>query len=130
MKKQTKLAIILVAIFAILIAIMAFIGTNFLPETVEGQKTIEILVVTDENTESFEFTTTYEYLGEVLIEEELVLGSVGEFGLFITEVNGIKADDSLRQWWRISKDGVDTTTSADLTPIADGEQYELTLSTY
>ncbi len=128
MKKQTK--VIVVVAFLVVVAALAVLAIKFLPQGQAGEKTITVSVVAEENTEDFEITTTEEFLGHALQEEGLVVGDMGEFGLYITEVNGIKVDDSLQQWWRISKDGVDTTTSADLTPIADGEQYELTLSTY
>ncbi len=129
MKKNTKIAIV-VAIFVVVLAAATLLAIEFMPKGVEGEKTITVSVVTEEETADFTITTTKEFLGEALTDEELVKGDMGEFGLYITEVNGVTADESLQQWWRISKDGVDTTTSADATPIADGEKYELTLSTW
>ena len=76
---------------------------------------------------TFTYQTDAEYLGEVLTENKLVEGSQGEYGLFITTVDGETADDSKQQWWCITKGGEMVNTSADQTPIADQDQFELTL---
>ncbi|MEG0591367.1 MAG: DUF4430 domain-containing protein, partial [Lachnospiraceae bacterium] len=68
------------------------------------------------------------YLGEVLKVEKLVKGEEGEYGLFITEANGIAVDEKKQQWWCLTKNKEQVNTSADQTPISDGEQYELTLT--
>ncbi len=49
--------------------------------------------------------------------------------LFITTVDGETADDSQQQWWCITKGGEMLMTGAGETPVADGETYELTLTT-
>ncbi len=99
------------------------------PEPTAGTKEISVLVThTDQNEKTFTYQTTAEYLGEVLQENELVDGEVGQYGLFITMVDGETADDSKQQWWCITKGGEQVNTSADTTPIADGDQFELTLT--
>ena len=60
----------------------------------------------------------------------MVEGEEGPYGLYIKTVDGETASDADRTWWCITKDGGEVTTSADLTPIADGEHYELTLMGY
>lgn len=67
------------------------------------------------------------YLGEVLERENLVDGESGEYGLFITTVDEETADDSKQQWWCITKGGEQVNTSADQTPVSDGDAFELTL---
>ena len=109
----------------------AFIGIYFATKKAptEGQKTITVSVVDkDGASEEFTYQTDREFLGEVLQDEKLVEGEEGEFGLFITSVNGIAADESNQEWWCITKTGEQVNTSADQTPIADGEAYELTLT--
>ena len=54
-------------------------------------------------------------------------GESGEYGLFITTVDEETADDSKQQWWCITKGGEQVTTSADQTPVSDGDAFELTL---
>ena len=52
---------------------------------------------------------------------------MGSYGLFITTVDGETADDSKQQWWYITKGGEQVNSGADALPIADGDQFELTM---
>ncbi|MCI9421307.1 MAG: DUF4430 domain-containing protein [Dorea sp.] len=101
----------------------------FMPKGQTGAKEITVTVVhADETSKDFVYQTDAAYLGEVLKSEELVEGTEGEFGMFITSVDGETADDSKEQWWCITKGGEALNTSADQTPIEDGEKFELTLT--
>ena len=101
------------------------------PQGGPGVKNIVVEVIhADESRKEFALRTDREYLGQVLLEEELVRGEQGAYGLFITTVDGETAQDSLRQWWCITKDGQQVDTGADTTPVADGDHFELTLSVY
>lgn len=92
-------------------------------------KDITLKVVHGDGTEKeFPITTTAATLGDALVAEGLVEGEESSYGLFITTVDGETADDSLQQWWCITRSGEMLSTGADQTPIADGEQYELTLT--
>ena len=114
-------------VLACLLAAVLYIQTR--PETAEGATTIDVVVVHGDGTEAaFQYQTDAEYLGEVLVENELAEGTESAYGLFITTVDGETADDSLQQWWCITRSGEMLSTGADQTPIADGEQYELTLT--
>lgn len=121
----------LFAVIGLVVVIAALLCVFFMTRqsAVAGKKTITVEVVDkDGASQEFTFETEREYLGEVLQDEKLVEGETGEFGLFITTVNGIAADDSNQEWWCITKTGEQLNTSADTTPIADGETYELTLT--
>lgn len=111
---------------------LALIYWNFVPRGEAGAKTVTLTVVHgDETTRTVEMHTDAAYLGEALAEQEgLVDGEQGPYGMFIKTVDGETASDAERTWWCITKAGAEVATSADLTPIADGEQYELTLMTY
>lgn len=99
------------------------------PEPTVGAKEISVLVThADQSEKNFTYQTDAAYLGEVLQENELVDGEIGQYGLFITMVDGETADDSKQQWWCITKGGEQVNTSADTTPITDGDQFELTLT--
>ena len=126
MKKRT--IIILAAVLVILCAAAFLLYRQFAPETASGEKNISITVIHGDKTEkTFTYETDAEYLGEVLRSEGLASGEEGDYGLFITEVDGESADDSLQQWWCITKEGESVNTSADQTPLQDNDQYELTL---
>lgn len=110
-----------------LLAALLYMQTR--PEPSVGDKTIDVVVVHGDGSEAdFQYQTDAEYLGDVLTENGLVEGTESAYGLFITTVDGETADDSLQQWWCITREGEMLSTGADQTPIADGEQYELTLT--
>ena len=67
--------------------------------------------------------------GELLLAEQVAEGEDSAYGLFITTVDGETAQDSLRQWWCITKGGERVETGVDATPIADGDHFELTFTT-
>lgn len=126
--KKTLLA---VAALAVAAALMLGLWYFTRPETQAGDKTVVVEVVhAGGNSREFSCQTNEEYLGALLLEEKLAEGEEGAYGLFITTVDGETAQDSLRQWWCITKDGERVDTGADATPIADGDHFELTMSTY
>ena len=130
--KQSNTKKIILAFAALLVVIAVLLGVyRFTREsTTQGAKNITVDVVHgDGSLKTFEYDTDREYLGEVLTDENLVSGESGAYGLFITTVDGETADDTLQEWWCITKNNELLSTSADQTPIADGEKYELTLTT-
>lgn len=125
-----KQLIIIASVLIVLIAAAALIYTLTKPDTQQGAKTIYIqVVVSDTDVREYTLHTDAEFLADALNEKELVEGSDGAYGLFITAVDGVAADDSKQQWWCLTKGGADVMTGADTTPIADGDKFELTLKT-
>ena len=119
---------ILAAALVILCAAAGILFQMNKPETITGAKNINIIVIHADQTENaFSYETDAEYLGEVLLENELAEGDITDYGLFISTVDGETADSSKQQWWCITKGGESVTTGADSLPIADGDQFELTL---
>ena len=99
------------------------------PQGQAGEKTITVEVVhADESSREFTYQTSEEFLGPVLLQEGLAQGEESTYGLFITTVDGETAEGN--QWWCITQDGQMVETGADTTPIADGDHFELTMSTY
>ena len=120
---------ILAGILILLCIIAGIFYIQSKPQPFVGAKEISVVVTHGDQTEkTFTYQTNAEYLGEVLLENELVDGERGQYGLFITMVDGETADDSKQQWWCITKGGERLNTSADTTPIGDGDQFELTLT--
>lgn len=128
---SNKKTIFAVAALAVVAALMLGLWYFNRPQTQGGSKTIAVEVVhADGSGKEFTYHTDEEYLGTVLMEEKLVEGDRGAFGLFITSVDGETAQDSLRQFWSVTRDGEQVDTGVDEIPIADGDHFELTLSTY
>lgn len=131
MKKNKKIVIILAAILVVVAGVLFALGRMNQPEPIVGAKTIEVEVVFAEaDTKDFTIHTDEEYLRGALEQEGLISGSESEYGLFVTTVDGVTADDSQRQWWCFNQDGVMLNTGVDSTPIADGDHYEIVLSVY
>ena len=96
----------------------------------EGDKTITVEVVYgDQTSKEFEVDTDAAFLRAALEPSGLIAGSESEFGLFVLTVDGVTADDSKQEWWCFTKGGDAVMSSVDLTPIADGDVFEITLTT-
>lgn len=129
-QKNTKKIVAAVALLLLVMA--ALFGVyHFTKGTVsQGKKNITVEVFHGDGSEkSFDCETEREYLGEVLSDEGIAEGETGPYGLFITAVDGETANSAKEEWWCITKGGKQLNTGADQTPIADGDTYELTLTT-
>lgn len=130
MKEKTNRLkpIIAIAAVALLAIIMLFAYNQFKPQGEKGAKKIVIeLVIPEQDSKEFTLYTDAEFLRQALDEEQLVKGSESTYGFYITEVNGRVADSAKEEWWSLTKDGVYVETGVDMTPLADGDHYELTL---
>lgn len=93
----------------------------------QGQ-TVFTLEVTDAEGQqtSFEIHTDKETVGEALLETELVAGEDGDYGLYITTVNGVTLDwDKDGKYWAFYIDGEYATTGVDATEVTPGAVYSL-----
>lgn len=92
----------------------------------EGAKTVKVVVEAEDKKVTFTIATDEEILGAALLDEELIAGEESEYGLYVKEVNGMKADyDTDKAYWGFFKDGEYMMTGIDQTEFVDGEQYEL-----
>lgn len=131
MSKPMNKKTLIIALAALIVVVAAFVGVWMAtrPETQQGDKTITVTVVNKESEKDFEINTDAEMLRGALEEIDLVQGDESEFGLFVKTVDGYTADDAAQEWWCFTKGGESLMTGVDTTPIADGEQYEITLMT-
>ena len=121
----------IVAVVALVVIVVGmFLAWRVLsPKGEAGSKTVVVEVVHgDGSTRDFNLKTDAAYLGEALVEGEVVVDNQGAYGLYILTADGETADESNQEWWQITKGGESLNTGADSTPIADGEHYELTLT--
>lgn len=132
LKINTKNIVAVLSLIAIIIVFACmFVYTR--PFTHDGSKEIYVQVIHGSGeAKSFDINTNAEYLGEALVEckELKIEGTNGEFGLFITSVDGEAASDENHTYWCISKDSEPLSVGADSQPIEDKEHYELTLTTW
>lgn len=127
MKKKTS--IILAAILILLCLAAGILYDQFKPQTSEGEKNIVVTVIHgDKSTKKFSYTTDAEYLGDILQAEGLISGDQGQYGLYVKVVDGEHINEANQEWWCLTKGGESVNTGVDMTPIADGETYELTFT--
>ena len=125
MNRKTGILAIILAILCVAAGILFHANK---PETTSGEKEIDIVVIHADKTENtYTYQTDAEYLADVLLENHLVDGETGSYGLFITTVDNETVDESKQQWWCITKGGEQVNSGADALPVADGDQFELTL---
>lgn len=122
-KKLILIAVALVACVAVMLGI--FLATR--PETVTGSKTVTVTVVHKDGSEKvFTCHTNEEYLGKVLVNENIVDAAYGEFGLYFDTADGEKADWNVDNgWWQVFVGEEAAITGADQIPIADGDTFKL-----
>ena len=120
---------LLVAVLVLIVVIGALFGlyTATRPETAEGAKTVTVTVVhADGSGKDFIYHTDEEYLGPVLMEEGLVVGEVGPYGLMISAVDGEEAVwDTNNAYWALFVGEEYATSGADTTPVYDGSTFKL-----
>ena len=121
---------LLAGVLALVLVVAALIGVYFAtrPATSAADKTITATVVANGEEEAFTIHTDEEYLRGALESIDLIAGEESEYGLFVTTVNGITADDANQEWWCFTKGSESLNTGVDSTPIADGDAFEITLT--
>ena len=94
---------------------------------VQGEKHLGMLITAEDKTIVFNIYSDAETVGEALMENGLVEGTEGQFGLYISHVNGIKAvyEEDGAYWGFLDRDGNFMSTGVDMTELHDGDVYEL-----
>ena len=92
----------------------------------EGAKVLVTEVKTEEKTITFTIHTDKATVGEALLEHGLIAGEAGPYGLYIKEVNGIRADyDTDQSYWAFYINGEYALSGVDTTEITEGSIYQL-----
>ena len=122
---------IIIAVIALCLVVALALTAYFLliPRGVEGEKTIYVEVIADDNTFTTTIHTNAAYLRQALDEANLIDGEDSAFGLWVTTVNGRLADDSAQEWWALYINGDFAMLGVDEMPIEDGDRvtYRLTV---
>lgn len=84
-----------------------------------------IVVDADGNETNFVVNTDKETVGDALLEQNLIEGEEGDYGLYVKTVNGITADyDTDHTYWAFYVNGEYSNTGVDSTPVNEGDTYE------
>ena len=99
--------------------------TNTVKELGEGETSFSFTVIDDEGNEtSFKINTDKSTVGEALLENELIAGEEGDYGLYVKTVNGITADyDKDQTYWAFYINGEYATSGVDQTKINESDIY-------
>ena len=118
-----------VVLLALIVGVWLIYNANK-PAAQEGGKQLVVTVVHGDGTsKDFSLATDAETLRTALEEKDLIAGTESEYGLYVLTVDGETADEAQQQWWCFTKGGEMLMTGVDSTMIADGEHYEITLTT-
>ena len=112
----------------VLIAAMALITTGCSDKKEQPQgaeKTFKFTVVDPKGNETaFEITTRKSTVGEALMDEGLIDGEAGQYGLYVKTVNGLTLDyDKDKMYWAFYVDGQYGLTGVDMTQIDENSVY-------
>lgn len=141
MKSIFKSKTILIAIAAIMLMMLAACDTGASSETPaesspdlvaenvydigQGATVFRLEVTDDEETlNAWNVHTDETTVGAALLAVGLIDGDVSDYGLFVTEVNGLEADFNANQaWWAFYIDGEMAMAGVDATDIEQGKVY-------
>ena len=126
--KLNRRLLIGTAMFGVVMVLMGLIWLQNRPTPEHGEKHVVVEVVHKDQTETvFEYQTDHEYLGELLLETGLIVGTTSDYGLYVETVDGETADYAVDQsWWQLSCNGERAETGADGVVLQDGARYTWT----
>lgn len=134
MKKTVSIALLFICIFSLVACGNSVDKTGlwenatYLQDTElgEGAKTVTVEVKVEEQTVTFTINTDKKTVGEALIENKLIEGDQGAYGIYIKKVNGITADYDIDQsYWAFYINGEMAMTGVDSTDIDENAIYRL-----
>ena len=92
----------------------------------EGEKTVTVKVVAEEQEIVFTIHTNEQYLDKAMLAHELVTGEDGQYGLYLETVNGMLADYNIDQtYWSVCKDNTPLPVGISSVEISDGDSFQL-----
>ncbi len=124
---KNKISLLISLVLALAICAMGFLWIDSREETVAGGKAITITAVhSDGSSKEFAVTTAEEFLGPVLLSEEIVVGEMGPYGLVISAVDGEEASwEANQSYWALFEGEEYAMTGADGVVLTDGGVYKL-----
>ena len=128
MNKKQKIT--LVSVFAAILIIAAIVaGALNYREPQAGKKKFQVEVVSDRDgySETTEYTSDAEYLGEFLRTMDGCEWQESGYGIYITGFDGMMEDLDNQYWWSVSVNGESSMTGADEIPLTDGDVYNFIL---
>lgn len=124
--------------FLALVVLLSFASCKTVPEGLwddatytedialgEGEKTFTLKVTAQEYTATLTISSDMDTLGNALADLDLIDGSIGDYGLYITEVNGMTlVYETHGMYWALYENGEYAMNGVDGINIKDGGEYE------
>ena len=127
MKKTQLKKLLSLSLCIVLIAAMALFasGCNDKQTTTGSKVEFDFTVVDpDGNETKFEIVTKKTTVGEALLDEGIIAGEEGPYGLYVKTVNGITLDyDTDGMYWSFYINDEYAMTGVDKTNIVAGDSY-------
>ena len=138
MKNVMKSKVVLSILALVLIVAMAFsfsacgkndgnVNTTTTQNSGETKKELSFVfkvVDLEGNEKSFDIKTDAKTVGDALVAEKLISGTVGDYGLMVDTVNGIKYDyNADGAYWAFYVNGEYAMSGVDSTDIVEGTTY-------
>lgn len=131
---MNKKLIVIVCALAVLVAALAVVYFVTRPQATEGTKSFTVEIThKDGSTKKVDMKSDAEFLGDALVEKNLIEYEEGPYGKFILKADGEKAvfeeDDA---YWGFFVGEEYAMLGVDQTPIEEGKVYRLvyTIDTY
>lgn len=125
-KKAAAVMVVLVLIIGAVVALGARKNqqNNAAPAD-PGSKSVLIEIEHgDGTTNEIPIVSDEKWLADALLDEGIVSGEQGSYGLYVLEVDGERADfDKDGKWWKLSVNGEESEKGASQTPLEDGTVY-------
>lgn len=135
-EKTMKKSVLLT--FLALVVLLSFASCKTVPEGLwddatytedtalgEGEKTFTLKVTAQEYTATLTISSDMDTLGNALADLDLIDGSIGDYGLYITEVNGMTlVYETHGMYWALYENGEYAMNGVDGINIKDGGEYE------
>ncbi|MCR4952334.1 MAG: DUF4430 domain-containing protein [Solobacterium sp.] len=124
-----------IAIVAVVAALLLGVWYFTKPKGMQGSKAVVIEVKDkDGNVKKFEGRTDAEFLKGAMDDFSAVgftyKSDVGQYGMFITEVDGKTASDADKAYWAIYVNGEYGMYMADQQPVADKDVFTFAYENY
>lgn len=125
MKRNKHLIWIAIAAFCVLAALLLGIWISNRPMPANGEKAVTVEVFhKDGHAAEFSYQTDKQYLGDLLLAENLIAGTESVYGLFVDTVDGEAVSGG--DWWKLSCNGEDAATGVSAVVLRDGDVYGFT----
>ena len=135
MKKLLKASILITLMLALLLTAIScksyadpWDDAKYTADTELGQgsKTITVIVKVNDHSVKFTIHTDATIVGDALVENDLIQGDIGEFGMYVKYVNGILADYDVDQsYWMFYVNDEYVNFSVDGAQINESDVYKL-----